>query len=87
MTAIRSIMANRHKSLSEISQISHVPRSTLAHAWNKPVGNWSVRVLTAFAQGLGYKPEELLDELTKQDREIHVKIKRKKGQKLHETRN
>lgn len=80
MTAIRLIMADRHKSLSEISQVSHVPRSTLAHAWNKPVENWSVRVLTAFAQGLGYKPEELLDELTRQDKEIHGQNERKKGQ-------
>lgn len=64
-------MADRHKSLSEISQISHVSRSTLAHAWDKPVENWSVRVLTAFAQGLSYKPEELLAKLTRQDKEIH----------------
>lgn len=72
---IDALMATQHVTLGDISRASHVSRSTLSHAWHKPVEKWSVRVLMAFAIGLGESPNDLLVELLPAKQESAMKEK------------
>lgn len=63
MPVILNLLDNQNLSLKKVSEISGVPFSTLNNAAKKPIENWSIRVLNAFAMGLGETPAKLLDFL------------------------
>jgi transcriptional regulator with XRE-family HTH domain len=62
-TVIMNLLAQRNLSIYDVARKSGVSKSTLQNASEKPIENWSIRVLNAFAKGLGKKSSELLDIL------------------------
>ncbi|MCO6529779.1 helix-turn-helix domain-containing protein, partial [Lactobacillus sp.] len=58
---IVKLLESKNMSVTKVSEISKVPLSTLRNAIVKPIETWSIRVLNAFAIGLGEKPGDLLN--------------------------
>lgn len=71
-TIIMNMLDKDNLTLSDISRITNVPISTLTNAAKKPIENWSIRVLNAFAKGLGKKASTLLDELQPKDYTLEI---------------
>jgi len=61
--AILGYLDNQRISINEVSKKSGVAVSTLDNAVKKPIENWSIRVLDAFAVALNEKPGNLLNKL------------------------
>ncbi|MCT6892417.1 MAG: helix-turn-helix transcriptional regulator, partial [Lactobacillus sp.] len=60
---IVKLLESKNMSVTKVSEISNVPLSTLRNAIVKPIETWSIRVLNAFAIGLGERPGDLLNIL------------------------
>ncbi|MCH3904309.1 MAG: helix-turn-helix transcriptional regulator [Lactobacillus sp.] len=69
---ILGLMKESHVSMKEISEKSHVPFSTLNNAAKKPIENWSIRVLNAFATGLNKSASDLLEILQPQNYQLNI---------------
>ena len=63
---IVKLLESKNMSVTKVSEISNVPLSTLRNAIVKPIETWSIRVLNAFAIGLGERPGDLLNALEAQ---------------------
>lgn len=63
---IVKLLESKNMSVTKVSEISNVPLSTLRNAIVKPIETWSIRVLNAFAIGLGERPGDLLNVLEAQ---------------------
>ena len=63
---IVKLLESKNMSVTKVSEISKVPLSTLRNAIVKPIETWSIRVLNAFAIGLGERPGDLLNVLEAQ---------------------
>lgn len=59
-------------SLQKISKTSGVALSTLSAALNKPIENWSVRILNAVSQTTGERPSEVLQQLQPENFELEL---------------
>ena len=66
MVKLRQNTGGSKMSVTKVSEISNVPLSTLRNAIVKPIETWSIRVLNAFAIGLGERPGDLLNALEAQ---------------------
>lgn len=62
-TVIMNLLNQNNLTIYDIARTSGVSKSTLQNASEKPIESWSIRVLNAFAKGLGKKSSELLDTL------------------------
>ncbi|WP_278965484.1 helix-turn-helix domain-containing protein [Lactobacillus apis] len=63
---IVKLLESKNMSVTKVSEISNVPLSTLRNEIVKPIETWSIRVLNAFAIGLGERPGDLLNALEAQ---------------------
>ncbi|WLS84746.1 helix-turn-helix domain-containing protein [Lactobacillus apis] len=63
---IVKLLESKNMSVTKVSEISNVSLSTLRNEIVKPIETWSIRVLNAFAIGLGERPGDLLNALEAQ---------------------
>lgn len=71
-TTISAILNNNNLTIADIASKSGVARSTLGNAIKKPIESWSIRVLNAFAKGLGMQSADLLSKLQPDDYELEI---------------
>lgn len=71
-TTISAILNNNNLTVADIASKSGVARSTLGNAIKKPIESWSIRVLNAFAKGLGMQSPDLLSKLQSDNYELKI---------------
>lgn len=71
-TTISAMLNNNNMTVADIAAKSGVARSTLGNAIKKPIESWSIRVLNAFAKGLGMQSPDLLSKLQPDNYELQI---------------
>ena len=74
-TTINRLLKSKNISIVEVAEKSAVSASTLRKAATKPLENWSVRVLNAFATGLNERAGDLLNMLQPKEYKLDINDK------------
>ncbi|MDF7639770.1 helix-turn-helix domain-containing protein [Lactobacillus sp. ESL0791] len=62
-SVINKVLESNNLTVKDVADKSHVSASTLRKSIQKPIENWSIRVLNAFAVSLDKRPGDLLNML------------------------
>lgn len=71
-TTIYKLLENNDLTIHDIAARSGVAEFVLKNAVKKPLEDWSIRELSAFATGLGMQAPELLSELQSNDYKLEI---------------
>ena len=74
-TTINRLLKSKNIGIVEVAEKSAVSDSTLRKAAAKPLENWSVRVLNAFATGLDLRAGDLLNMLQPKEYKLDINDK------------
>ena len=74
-TTINRLLKSKNIGFLEVAEKSAVSDSTLRKAAAKPLENWSVRVLNAFATALGLRAGDLLNMLQPKEYKLDINDK------------
>lgn len=75
-TTISALLKNNNLTIADVASKSGVDEATLNSATKKSIESWSIRVLNAFAKGLGMQSPDLLSELLPDNYELKIDDKR-----------
>lgn len=74
-TTINRLLKSKNISILEVAEKNAVSASTLRKAASKPLENWSLRVLNAFAIGLNLRAGDLLNMLQPKEYKLDINDK------------
>lgn len=82
-TLIMDLLNNNDLTIDDIAEVSGFSQSVLQEATKKPVEEWSIKVLNAFAKGLRKEPSELLDILQLDEYSLEIDDEAQTIQDVH----